>query len=174
MMRRSASAQPMLEHFGIRSMRLLHLFIAAAFVLPAAPLSAQAPAALKHFISEDSPVLVLNDVRDIATASRKGKQRFLANSDLSAGSLYDHVSELATDAGWQFGAKTADHLIGHLPHESNADQAGRHSIRRGNPLNLRARDATAAKRHWVLEIHFIDDAHAFDGFFAELLPIGPA
>ena len=65
MMRRPASAQPMLEHFGIRSMRLLHLFIAAAFVLPAAPLFAQAPAALKPFISEDSPVLVLNHVRVI-------------------------------------------------------------------------------------------------------------
>jgi hypothetical protein len=65
MMRRPASAQPMLEHFGIRGMRLLHLFIAAAFVSPVAPLSAQAPAAPKHFISEDSPVLVLNPVRVI-------------------------------------------------------------------------------------------------------------
>jgi Xaa-Pro dipeptidase len=113
-------------------------------------------------------------VRDIAAAFRKGKQRFLADPDLSAGSLYDYVCELATDAGWQFGAKTAGHLIGHFPHESNAGQTEGFSIRHGNPLSLRARDATGAARHWILEIHFIDPARAFGGFFEELLTIGPA
>jgi hypothetical protein len=100
MMRRPATPQPMLEHSAIRRLRHVHLFIAAAFVLPAAPMSAQAPAALKHFISEDSPVLVLNHARVI--------------------------------------------------------------------------DATGATRHRLLEIHFIDAARAFGGFFEKLLTIGPA
>jgi Xaa-Pro dipeptidase len=113
-------------------------------------------------------------VHDIAAAFRKGKQRFLADPDLTAGTLYDYVCELATTAGWEFGAKTAGHLIGQFPHESNAGQAGRFSIRHGNPLNLRDRDSAGAVRHWILEIHFVHRVHGFNGFFEELLTIGPA
>jgi Xaa-Pro aminopeptidase len=113
-------------------------------------------------------------VHDIAAAFHKGKQRFLTDRHLTAGSLYDYVCKLAVEAGWQFGAATAGHLIGHFPHESNAGQAGRFSIRHGNPLDLRERDATGAVRHWILEIHFVDRGHAFGGFFEELLTIGPA
>jgi Xaa-Pro aminopeptidase len=93
-------------------------------------------------------------VHDIAAAFRKGKQRFLADPDLTAGSLYDYVCELAAAAGWEFGARTAGHLIGQFPHESNAGQAGRFSIRHGNPLNLRERDTAGAARYWILEIPF--------------------
>jgi len=113
-------------------------------------------------------------VQDIAVAFRRGKQRFLADPGLTAGALYDFVCELAREAGWKFGANTAGHLIGHFPHESNAGQAGRFSIRHGNPISLREPDATGAARHWILEIHFVDQVHAFGGFFEELLTIGPA
>jgi Xaa-Pro dipeptidase len=113
-------------------------------------------------------------VHDIAAAFRKGKRRFLADPDLTAGSLYDYVCELATAAGWDFGANTAGHLIGHFPHETHAGPPGRFSIRHGNPLNLRERDANGAARHWILEIHFVDRVCAFGGFFEELLTIGPA
>jgi hypothetical protein len=53
-------------------------------------------------------------------------------------------------------------------------QAGRFSIRNGNATKLRERDANGAPRHWILEIHFIDRARLFGGFFEELLTIGPA
>ena len=113
-------------------------------------------------------------VRDIAAAFRKGKQRYLADPDLTAGSLYDFVCELAVNAGWEFGNRTAGHLIGHFPHEKNIGPEGRFSIRHGNPIKLRERDATGAPRHWILEIHFVDRANRFGGFFEELLTIGPA
>lgn len=113
-------------------------------------------------------------VHDTATAFRKGKQRFLSDLALTAGSLYDYVCELAVEASWQFGAETAGHLIGHFPHESDPGQGGGFSIRHGNPLNLRERDATGAARHWILEIHFVDRVHGLGGFFEELLTIGPA
>lgn len=112
-------------------------------------------------------------VDDIATAFRKGEQCFLANPDLTAGALYDYVCELAVAAGWDFGAKTAGHLIGHFPHETHPGPEGRFSIRHGNSLKLRERDAQNAARHWILEIHFVDRVHNFGGFFEELLTIGP-
>ena len=46
-------------------MRLLHLIITAACVSSAGALLAQTPAALKPYIKEDSPILVLNHVRII-------------------------------------------------------------------------------------------------------------
>jgi len=113
-------------------------------------------------------------VRDIAAAFRKGKQLYLAEPDLTAGALYDFVSKLATDAGWEFGNCTAGHLIGHFPHEKNVGPTGRFSIRHDNSTRLRERDAQGAARHWILEIHFVDRARLFGGFFEELLTIGPA
>jgi Xaa-Pro aminopeptidase len=113
-------------------------------------------------------------VRDIAAAFRKGKQLYLAEPDLTAGALYDFVSILATEAGWDFGNSTAGHLIGHFPHEKNVGPIGRFSIRHDNSTRLRERDAQGAARHWILEIHFVDRARMFGGFFEELLTIGPA
>ena len=57
-------------------------------------------------------------VADIETAFTRGKQRFMADPHLTAGGLYDFVSGLAKEAGWEFGAPTAGHLIGHFPHET--------------------------------------------------------
>ncbi|HSY07782.1 MAG TPA: M24 family metallopeptidase [Steroidobacteraceae bacterium] len=112
-------------------------------------------------------------VHDITASFRKGKQLYLANPDLTAGSLYDFVSELAIAAGWEFGNRTAGHLIGHFPHEKNVGPTGRFSIRHGNPIKLRERDAAGQPRHWILEIHFVDRKNRFGGFFEELLTIGP-
>ena len=111
-------------------------------------------------------------VHDIRAAFRRGKQRYLDDPELTAGSLYEFVCELAIEAGWEFGAPTAGHLIGHFPHEKNVAQ--RFSIRQDNLTKLRERDAAGAPRHWILEIHFVDRAKRFGGFFEELLTIGPA
>jgi Xaa-Pro dipeptidase len=115
-------------------------------------------------------------VRDIAAAFRKGKKLHLAEPDLTAGALYDYVSKLANEAGWEFGNSTAGHLIGRFPHEKNIGPtgAGRFSIRHDNAIMLRERDSAGAPRHWILEIHFVDRTRMFGGFFEELLTIGPA
>lgn len=113
-------------------------------------------------------------VADITMAFRKGKQHFIDTPDLTAGALYDFVCNLAAEAGWEFGAPTAGHLIGHFPHEHAPGTPKPFSIRHGNELRLRELDANGAPRHWILEIHFIDQAREFGGFYEELLTIGPA
>jgi hypothetical protein len=47
----------------------------------------------------------------------------------------------------------------------------RFSIRHGNPQPLRAADASGRQRHWILEIHLVDRARQFGGFYEELLTI---
>jgi Xaa-Pro aminopeptidase len=110
-------------------------------------------------------------VADIETAFGRGKQRFMEDTNLTAGGLYDYVCELAQEAGWDFGAPTAGHLIGHFPHETAPGVPKPLSIRHDNALNLRAPDAKGERRHWILEIHFVDKARTFGGFHEELLTI---
>lgn len=110
-------------------------------------------------------------VADIESAFRRGKELFMCEPDLTAGALYDFVQELAQAAGWEFGAPSAGHLVGHFPHETTPGDLQHLRIRSGNPLRLRDPDAKGARRHWILEIHFVDRQRNFGGFFEELLSI---
>lgn len=110
-------------------------------------------------------------VADMEAAFRAGKQLYADTPDITAGTLYDFVSTLAVRDGWEFGAPSAGHLVGHFPHEHAPGQPQRFSIRHGNPVRIREPDARGARRHWILEIHFVDRVHAFGGFMEELLTI---
>jgi Xaa-Pro aminopeptidase len=110
-------------------------------------------------------------VADLSVAFESGKALFQRTPELTAGQLYDHVAELATAAGWEFGAPTAGHLIGQFPHEKEPGSSRRFSIRHGNELRLREPDKNGRERHWILEIHFIDRRRQIGGFLEELLTI---
>ena len=110
-------------------------------------------------------------VADITAAFQAGKAHFQRSPDLTTGQLYDFVVDLAHKAGWEFGAATAGHLIGHFPHERAPADPKRFSIRPGNPQLLREPDEKGAPRHWILEIHFIDRAKGIGGFCEELLTV---
>ena len=110
-------------------------------------------------------------IADLGIAFHRGKDLFERTPTLTAGELYDHVSSLATAAGWEFGAATAGHLIGHFPHERAPGNPRRFSIRHGNPVQLRERDADGRPRHWILEIHFVDRARQIGGFLEQLLTV---
>lgn len=110
-------------------------------------------------------------VGDIAVAFERGKDFYRTTPNLTAGELYDFVAGLAAPAGWEFGAKTAGHLIGHFPHERAPTDTTRFSIRRGNQQSLREPDANGRPRHWILEIHFVDRSRQIGGFFEELLTV---
>jgi hypothetical protein len=110
-------------------------------------------------------------VADLSVAFRQGKDHFENNPQLTAGELYDFVAALAIQRGWEFGALTAGHLVGHFPHERDPGEPKRFSIRHGNPQSLREPDANGKPRHWILEIHFVDRTRRIGGFFEELLTV---
>jgi Xaa-Pro dipeptidase len=114
-------------------------------------------------------------VEDIEAAFARGKELYRRTPSLSTGELYDYVAGLAVERGWEFGAATAGHLIGHFPHERDPHDLRRFSIRPGNAVLLREPDAAGRTRHWILEIHFVDRQRKIGGFFEELLTAdGPA
>lgn len=108
-------------------------------------------------------------VADIEAAFRDGKAFFERTPGLTAGALYDFVQERARQCGWEFGAPMAGHLVGHFPHETAPGKDKPFVIRHGNPQDLREPDARGMRRHWILEIHFVDRARKFGGFFEQLL-----
>jgi Xaa-Pro dipeptidase len=110
-------------------------------------------------------------VTDIAAAFTLGRELYEAMPDLTAGALYDYVHALAADFGWEFGATTAGHLVGHFPHEQPRDSSRRFSIRTGNETRLREPDAAGHPRHWILEVHFVDRQRGFGAFCEELLTL---
>jgi Xaa-Pro aminopeptidase len=110
-------------------------------------------------------------VRDIAAAFQQGKALYRHTPNLTTGELYDYVAGLAAPAGWEFGAQTAGHLVGHFPHESLPSDPRRFSIRHGNDVSLREPDSEGRARHWILEIHFVDRERQIGGFFEELLTL---
>jgi Xaa-Pro aminopeptidase len=114
-------------------------------------------------------------VADIEAAFARGKDLYRRTPSLTAGELYDYVAGLAVEAGWEFGAPAAGHLIGHFPHERDPHDLRRFSVRHGNATRLREPDAAGRPRHWILEIHFVDRQRRIGGFFEELLTVdGPA
>jgi Xaa-Pro aminopeptidase len=110
-------------------------------------------------------------IDDIAAAFARGKELYQSSPQLTCGELYDFVAGLAAPFGWEFGAATAGHLIGHFPHERSPGSPQRCSIRRGNDVLLREPDENGKMRHWILEIHFVDRAAQIGGFFEELLTV---
>jgi Xaa-Pro dipeptidase len=108
---------------------------------------------------------------NLSEAFARGKALFHSSPHLTAGELYDYVVELAREYGWEFGGRTAGHLVGHFPHEKQPPHSNRFSVRSGNPISLREPDANGETRHWILEIHFVDRSRQIGGFLEELLTV---
>jgi Xaa-Pro dipeptidase len=108
-------------------------------------------------------------VADLGHAFARGQALYESTPGLTAGELYDYVAGLAGEYSWAFGAPSAGHPVDSFPHEGDPSQ--QHSIKSGNALRLREPLADGTPRHWILEIHFVDRARAFGGFYEELLTI---
>jgi Xaa-Pro aminopeptidase len=110
-------------------------------------------------------------VADLSRAFTRGKIFYQRSPNITAGDLYDHVAGLAAEYGWEFGARTAGHLIGHFPRERRPTDSDALRIRHGNSISLREPDEHGQPRHWILEIHFVDRRREIGGFFEELLTV---
>lgn len=110
--------------------------------------------------------------QDVKEAFAKGKRYFQERPDITCAELYGYAQRLAREAGWEYGGPIAGHLIGVFPHERIAGDKITLYVHPQNPNRMRTLDANGRKRHWILEIHFVDRALGVGGFYEELLTIG--
>jgi Xaa-Pro dipeptidase len=110
--------------------------------------------------------------RDIEEAFARGKQYFQEYPEITAAELYAYAQQLAEQAGWEYGGPIAGHLIGVFPHEKIPGDKVTLYVHPKNHNRMRIQDASGRKRHWILEIHFVDRAREIGGFYEQLLTIG--
>ena len=124
----------------------------------------------RTFVLGSDPVkLKLRD--DVGAAFAEGKLYFQQTPGITASQLFAHAVSLADKFGWEFGGPIAGHLIGHFPHERIAGDKVSLYVHPDSHLLMRSLDEKGQKRHWILEIHFVDREREIGGFFEELLTV---
>jgi Xaa-Pro dipeptidase len=120
-------------------------------------------------IGSDPRKLKLRD--DIGAAFAEGKRHFHQTPGITASQLFAYAVSLAHKFGWEFGGPIAGHLIGQFPHEKIAGDKVTLYIHPDSHLVMRSLNEKGQKRHWILEIHFVDRENQIGGFFEELLTV---
>jgi Xaa-Pro dipeptidase len=109
--------------------------------------------------------------QDVGEAFALGKQYFNATPTIASDELFHYTTSLAKKFGWEFGGRIAGHLIGHFPHEKISDDKVTLYVHPDSHLLMRSKDENGEKRHWILEIHFVDRQREIGGFYEELLTV---
>jgi Xaa-Pro dipeptidase len=110
--------------------------------------------------------------RDLEEAFASGKRYFLEHPEITAAELYEYAQQLAEQRGWEYGGPIAGHLIGVFPHERIAGDKVTLYVHPKNHERMRMPDASGRRRHWILEIHFVNRARQIGRFYEELLTVG--
>lgn len=109
--------------------------------------------------------------QDVGRAFAEGKQFFLETPNITSSEFFSHIVALAEKSGWEFGGPIAGHLIGQFPHEKIAEDKVTLYVHPKSDLAMHSVDEKGQKRHWILEIHFVDREREIGGFFEELLTV---
>jgi Xaa-Pro dipeptidase len=108
---------------------------------------------------------------DVGSAFADGKQYFKDHPEITSDELFRYAESLAEKYGWEFGGPIAGHLIGQFPHERIADDKVTLYVHPKSHLPMYSLDEQGQKRHWILEIHFVDRKNQIGGFYEELLTV---
>jgi len=106
---------------------------------------------------------------DIEQAWQEAKNWFHTQTSLTSAAYWQYLLDLAIKYGWTYGGQLGGHLVGHFPHERLAPEDYGLYVHPGNPNDMFLPDANGNKRHWILEIHFVDRANGIGGFYEQLL-----
>lgn len=106
---------------------------------------------------------------EIELAWHVAKNWFDKQTKLTGAEFHQYIIELAKEYGYGYGGQLAGHLIGHFPHERLEPKNYGLYVHPENPNDMFLPDADGNKRHWILEIHFINTEKQFGGFFEQLL-----
>jgi Xaa-Pro aminopeptidase len=109
---------------------------------------------------------------DVGQAFAAGKRYFQEHPGITSSQFYRYAQTLAMQFGWEFGGPIAGHLIGQFPHEKISGDKVTLYIHPESNLEMNSVDDNGQKRHWILEIHFVDRKRKIGGFYEELLTIG--
>jgi Xaa-Pro dipeptidase len=108
-------------------------------------------------------------VDDLPRVFERVQRHFRDSPNITGAELYAFAQKAADDAGWAFGGIIAGHVVGEFAHLTWPGDKDLNRIGAKNPTPLRSTDALGREKYWILEIHLVDHARTFGGFYERLL-----
>jgi len=107
--------------------------------------------------------------KDIEDAWQEANTWYSRQKDLTGAQCFHYLTELAKTYGWEYAGDIGGHIVGRFPHEQPDDPADLGlDIHPDNHSSIFLLDNQGNKRHWILEIHFVDREKNIGGFFEQL------
>jgi len=107
---------------------------------------------------------------DVEEAWHQIRDWYQRHTSLKASMLYRYAVGKAMEFGWEFHGAIAGHIVGKYPHEQPADPASLQlDIHPDNDYDIFLPDANGNKRHWILEVQFVDKDLGIGAYFEQLL-----
>jgi Xaa-Pro aminopeptidase len=108
-------------------------------------------------------------VADLPRVFERVQSHYNDAAEITGAELYDFALAAADDAGWAFGGTIAGHIVGEFSHMTIPGDRDLNRICPKNPTPMRGNDTLGREKHWILEIHLVDHARIFGGFYERLL-----
>jgi len=107
---------------------------------------------------------------DVEKAWYEIQSWYQMQTSLKASDMFQYVVEKAGEYGWTFTGEIAGHIVGKFPHEQPADPKSFDlDIHPSNHNDMFLLDVNGNKRHWILELQFVDMEKEIGGYFEQLL-----
>ncbi len=107
---------------------------------------------------------------DVETAWHVGNDWYFKQNKLTGAQFFNYATDLAKQYGYEFGNAIAGHIIGKFPHEQPDDPSDLClDVHPDNHTDILQFDKYGNKRHWILELHFVDRKNNIGAFFEQLL-----
>jgi Xaa-Pro aminopeptidase len=114
--------------------------------------------------------LKLKIIKDIEEAWHEANAWYFKQNSLTGAEYFNYVTDLTKRYGYEFGNAIAGHIVGHFPHEQPDDPNDLClDVHPDNHTDILQLDKNGNKRHWMLELHFVDKKNNIGAFFEQLL-----
>jgi Xaa-Pro aminopeptidase len=114
--------------------------------------------------------LKLKIKKDIEAAWHEANAWYWQQTHLTGVQFFNYVDDLTKRYGYAFGNAIAGHILGSYPHEQPDDPTDLClDVHPDNPNDILGLDRHGNKRHWMLELHFVDRVNQIGAFFEQLL-----
>jgi Xaa-Pro aminopeptidase len=110
--------------------------------------------------------------KDIEAAWNEGNAWYFKQGTLTGAEFFNYAVNLAKRYGYEFGNAIAGHIIGKFPHEQPDDPNDLClDVHPDNHKDILQLDKYGNKRHWILELHFVDRENKIGAFYEQLLTL---
>ena len=114
--------------------------------------------------------LKLKIKKHIEAAWHEANAWYFKQNSLTGAAFFNYVTDLTKRYGYAFGNAIAGHIINYYPHEQPDDPADLClDVHPDNHTDILQLDKHGNKRHWILELHFVDRVNNIGAFFEQLL-----